>query len=410
MSEMTSSRFSRSTTNNSKYKKNSITSSQIKLIENESIEKNEPKDEYEDYIITKKEKSLNMNKIEILKNRINNLKQQEQKNIRQIEILQEKEEKMKKIINAKKENKKMIDNYKKKEQDKFNLIRKKIQEDRLIQINNLNNSLLKRREDLNKKKQVLKKNKNEIKNKINRNNNNILNTNKQKYEKAKTSMIFNKDKNMILKAEKEEEKRNQRIQVINKEKMQNISLEKNIEILEQEEEKYLELIRQTKLLKQNLNNNAFNTNNINRSFINRNINNNELEKINNITNKKFIRLETDENYKNKVLKINKNSHLKTVHNSIDLNSIDNYFNKRQKLLINENKTNKSLNKKIINNFDSKSCTNRNNTENLSFDKIHKDKIYYNNIYQRAKKFGLKQKIIDKIVSIKLKTNLVEQNM
>ncbi len=56
MSEITSSRFTISTSNNSKYKKNSITSSKIKLIGNEFIEKKEPKDEYEDYLEEKKRK------------------------------------------------------------------------------------------------------------------------------------------------------------------------------------------------------------------------------------------------------------------------------------------------------------------------------------------------------------------
>ena len=361
MSEITSSRFTISTSNNSKYKKNSITSSKIKLIGNEFIEKKEPKDEYEDYIEVKKEKNINLNKLELLKNRINNLKQQEQKNIRQIEVLQEKEEKMKKIINAKKENKKIINDYKKKEQDKFNLIRKKIQENRKIQMNNLNNSLLKRRENLNEKIQILKKNKNSIKNKINRNNNNLLYNNKLKYEKAKTNMIFNKDKNIILKAEKEDKKRKDRLLIINREKMENISLEKNIEQLEQEEEKYLNLIKQTQLLKQKLNNSSFNNNYEKGTFINRNKKNKELEKFNNSNNnKRLIQLKVEDNYyKNKVLKISDGVHLRTFHNSIDLDSLDNYFNKKKNFL--------NMTKK------------------------------------------LRQKIIDKIVNIKLKSNLENEN-
>ena len=71
----------------------------------------------------------------------------------------------------------------------------------------------------------------------------MLNLNKLKYEKARTNMVFNKDKITIIKAEKEEKKRLSRIELMNKEKKYNISLEKNIEALEQEEEKYLELIR-----------------------------------------------------------------------------------------------------------------------------------------------------------------------
>ncbi len=175
MSEVTTSRFSRSTTNNSKNLKSSLASFQINLTKLDFIDKENPKNEYEDYILTKKEKNINLNKLEILKNRINNLKQQEQKNIRQIELIQEKEEKMKKIINIKKENKKIVDEYKKKEQEKFLLIKKKIQEDRQIQINNLNNTLNKRKENLYKKVKMLKNNKNEIKNKINKNNNTVLN-------------------------------------------------------------------------------------------------------------------------------------------------------------------------------------------------------------------------------------------
>ena len=409
MSEITSSRFSISTSNNSKYKKNSITSSKIKLIGNEFIEKKEPKDEYEDYIEVKKEKNINLNKLELLKNRINNLKQQEQKNIRQIEVLQEKEEKMKKIINAKKENKKIINDYKKKEQDKFNLIRKKIQENRKIQMNNLNNSLLKRRENLNEKIQILKKNKNSIKTKINTNNNNLLYNNKLKYEKAKTNMIFNKDKNIILKAEKEDKKRKDRLLIINREKMENISLEKNIEQLKQEEEKYLNLIKQTQLLKQKLNNSSFNNNYEKRIFINRNKKNKELAKFNNSNNnKQLIQLKVENNYcKNKVLNICGDVHLRTFHNSLDLD--DNYFNKKKNFLKYEKEINKSLDKKATINFENKSCYNRNKNLNLSFDKINKDKLSYNNISQRTKKIGLRQKIIDKIVNIKLKSNLENEN-
>ena len=176
---------------------------------------------------------------------------------------------------------------KKKEHDKFILMKKKIQEDRQMQINNLNNSLMKRKENLYKKAKLVKNNKNEIKNKINRNNNTVLNVNKLKYEKAKTSIIFNKDKNIIIKAEKEEQKRRNRIELMNKEKLQNITLEKDIEMLEQEEEKYLDLIKQTQLLKQKLNNSSFNNNYEKGTFINRNKKNKELEKFNNSNNNKL---------------------------------------------------------------------------------------------------------------------------
>ena len=316
---------------------------------------------------------------------------------------------MKKIINAKKENKKIINDYKKKEQDKFNLIRKKIQENRQIQMNNLNNSLLKRRENLNEKIQILKKNKNSIKTKINTNNNNLLYNNKLKYEKAKTNMIFNKDKNIILKAEKEDKKRKDRLSIINREKMENISLEKNIEQLEQEEEKYLNLIKQTQLLKQKLNNSSFNNNYEKRIFINRNKKNKELAKFNNSNNnKQLIQLKVENNYcKNKVLNICGDVHLRTFHNSLDLD--DNYFNKKKNFLKYEKEINKSLDKKATINFENKSCYNRNKNLNLSFDKINKDKLSYNNISQRTKKIGLRQKIIDKIVNIKLKSNLENEN-
>ena len=108
MSGFASSRISQSTTNNSMIKRHSQNSSPNNIITNLFTENDNTKNEYEDYILTKREKNNNLNKIEILRNRINNLKQQEQKNIRQIEILQEKEEKMKKIKNQKKENKKKI--------------------------------------------------------------------------------------------------------------------------------------------------------------------------------------------------------------------------------------------------------------------------------------------------------------
>ena len=409
MSEVTSSKLSRSTTNNSKNKKVSITSLQYNFIKND-IDKEAPKDEYENFILTKKEKSINLNKIEILKNRINNLKQQEQKNIRQIEILQEKEEKMKKIINAKKENKKKLENFKKKEHDNYMLIKKRIQENRQIEIMNLNNSLMRRRETLNKKVLNLKKDKNEIKKKINTNNNAMLNLNKLKYEKARTNMVFNKDKNTIIKAEKEELKRRSRIEMMNKEKKQNISLEKNIEALEQEEEKYLDLIRQTQLIKQKFNNNSYYNSN-NKSFITKSSDNKELKRTNK---KKLLRLQTDENYKKNFFIMKNNLRIRTLHNSIDANSINNYFtninnnNKNQiknKIYINEKTDIKNENKNFYDSIFSKTCSNRiNNFESIHLEQNNKTRENSNDIYQRIKKNGLRQKILDKIASIRLKTN------
>ena len=402
MSDATS-KLSRSTTNNSKTKKNSITSLHMNLKKNDFIEIDNPKDEYEEFISTKKEKNINLNKIQILKNRINNLKQQEQKNIRQIEILKEKEEKMKKIIKEKKENKKIIEDNKKKEHDKFILMKKKIQEDRQMQINNLNNSLMKRKENLYKKAKLVKNNKNEIKNKINKNNNTVLNVNKLKYEKAKTSIIFNKDKNMIIKAEKEEQKRRNRIELMNKEKLQNITLEKDIEMLEQEEEKYLDLIKQTQLLKQKLNKNSFHLNKNNKSFINKSIDIKDLQKINK---KDTIRLQTNENYKNKILKINNDYPMRTFHKSIDASLTNDYScdDKKQKLYINENVNTKNEKATIFNTINSKSCSNRNCKDNISFDKNFKNRDNSNKIYQRIKRPSLKQKIIDKILNIKINSN------
>lgn len=408
MSEVTSSKLSRSTTNNSKNKKVSITSLQYNFIKND-IDKETPKDEYENFILTKKEKSINLNKIEILKNRINNLKQQEQKNIRQIEILQEKEEKMKKIINAKKENKKKLENFKKKEHDNYMLIKKRIQENRQIEIMNLNNSLMRRRETLNKKVLNLKKDKNEIKKKINTNNNAMLNLNKLKYEKARTNMVFNKDKNTIIKAEKEELKRRSRIEMMNKEKKQNISLEKNIEALEQEEEKYLDLIRQTQLIKQKFNNNSYYNSN-NKSFITKSSDNKDLKRMNK---KKLLRLQTDESYKKNFFIMKNNLRIRTLHNSIDANSINNYFNinnnnKNQiknKIYNNEKTDIKNENKNFYDSIFSKTCSNRiNNFESINLEQNNKTRENSNDIYQRIKKNGLRQKILDKIASIRLKTN------
>ena len=376
MSDIASSRLSQSTTNNSMIKRHSQNSSQNNIITNLFTENDNPKNEYEDYILTKREKNNNLNKIQILRNRINNLKQQEQKNIRQIEILQEKEEKMKKIKNEKKDNKKKYEEYKKTEKEKFILIKKKIQEERQNQIDNLNNSLLKRKENLIKKKQILKQNKNEIKNKINKNNNTILNINKLKYEKAKTSLIFNKDKSKITKAEKEDEKRRNRLEIINEEKKENIYLEKNIELLEKEEEKYIDLIKQTLLIKKKLNDNFFHSNLMSKSFINKS-NDNKYIQDTNINKRKLIRLQTGE-----MQKTPNNDGIRTLHKSIDINDYNNY----------------NINSIINSNIKRNSCTNRNQkNNNISYENKNKDK--------NGKKIGLKQKILDKIVSIKLKSNL-----
>jgi len=373
MSEITSSRFSQSTENNSKNKKYSIASSQLNYIPNEF----NPKDEYQDYLYIKKEKNINLTKLELLKNRINNLKQQEQKSIKQIALLQEKEEKKKKIIKLKNENKKLLEQHKKKEMDIFMLIKRKIQEVRQSQINNMNNSVMRRNENLNKKAIKIRKNKNDIKNRINRNNNAILNMNKMKYEKAKTSSIFHKDKNMIMQAEKEELKRKKRIEMINKEKRQNVSLEKRIELLEQEEEKYLTLIKQSKLIKQKLKFNLTNNNIISKSFMNKSVDNfnNDSNKIkqNNKKNK-FRKLNTKDNFKFKNIKMNVNDK-RMLHNSLDLSFIDNYYNKMNKLYNNQKNEKTLFYRKLMERSGSKSCTNKIwKNENISYEK-KKEKDY-----------------------------------
>ena len=405
MSDLTSSMFSRSTTNTSKNKKNSINSSHFHFITKEFVENEKPKEEYEDYILVKKEKNLNLNKLEILKNRINNLKQQENKNIQQIKSLQEKEEKMKKIIKAKKENKKMIDDLKKKELDKFLLIKKKIQEDRQTQINNLNNTLLRRKEMLNQKAKMVKQTKNEIKNKINKNNYSTLNKNKIKYEKSKTSHVFTKDKNIIAKAEKEEQKRRDRKEIINKEKLENLCLEKNIELLIQEEEKYLNLIKKTQLIKQKLNDNLFSSTQFNKSFINKSNDIKETKCLNSINKSNYLRLKTEENFNNnKSIKSNNNLRLRTFHNSLDLDSINNYCDKK-KIIMNKKKKN-SINRKLINNIGAKSCSKKiNKDEDLSVEEKNKERDKSNDICYNPKKGTLKQRILDKIINIKLESNL-----
>ena len=376
MSEITSSRFSQSTENNSKNKKYSIASSQHNFIPNEFS----PKDEYQNYMYIKKEKNINLTKLELLKNRINNLKQQEQKSMRQIALLQEKEEKKKNIIKLKNENKKMVEQHRKKELDRFMLIKKKIQEVRQAEINNMNNSVLKRIENLNKKAIKIKKSKNDIKNRINRNNNIILNKNRMKYERAKTSSIFHKDKNMIMQAEKEELKRKKRIEMINKEKRQNVSLEKRIELLEQEEEKYLSLIKQSKLIKQKLKYSLTNNNIAGKSFINKSVDNfNNDNKIKENNKKyKFRKLNTKDNYKVKNIKMNVSiNDRRMLHNSLDLSFIDNYYNKMNKLYNNQKNEKNLFYQKLMEKNVSKSCSNKIwKNENISFEK-RKEKDYSN---------------------------------
>jgi hypothetical protein len=254
---------------------------------------------------------------------------------------------------------------------------------------------------------MLKNNKNEIKSQINKNNNTVLNINKLKYEKAKTSLIFNKDKKMIIKAEKEEQKRRNRIDIMNKEKKQNITLEKNIELLEQEEEKYLNLIRQTQLIKQELNNSSINWNKINKVSNNKSIDEQDRELYKKKINKnKIIRLQTDENYNYK----HSNIYMRNIHNSIDQNSMNDYcsYNRKKNLCINENIYKKNENSKLLSNIASKSCSNRTHTnDNIMFDKKNKTRENSNNIYQRIKKPDLKQKIIDKIVNIKIRSNFYD---
>ena len=376
MSEITSSRFSQSTENNSKNKKYSIASSQMNFIPNEFT----PKDEYQNYMYIKKEKNINLTKLELLKNRINNLKQQEQKSMRQIALLQEKEEKKKNIIKLKNENKKMVEQHRKKELDRFMLIKKKIQEVRQAEINNMNNSVLKRIENLNKKAIKIKKSKNDIKNRINRNNNIILNKNRMKYERAKTSSIFHKDKNMIMQAEKEELKRKKRIEMINKEKRQNVSLEKRIELLEQEEEKYLSLIKQSKLIKQKLKYCLTNNNIMGKSLINKSVDNfsNDNKIKENSKKYKFKKLNTKDNYKVKNIKMNVNNNdRKMLHNSLDLSFIDNYYNKMNKLYNNQKDEKNLFYQKLMEKNANKSCNNKIwKNENISFEK-RKEKDYSN---------------------------------
>jgi hypothetical protein len=376
MSEITSSRFSQSTENNSKNKKYSIASSQLNFIPNEFT----PKDEYQNYMYIKKEKNINLTKLELLKNRINNLKQQEQKSMRQIALLQEKEEKKKNIIKLKNENKKMVEQHRKKELDRFMLIKKKIQEVRQAEINNMNNSILKRIENLNKKAIKIKKSKNDIKNRINLNNNIILNKNRMKYERAKTSSIFHKDKNMIMQAEKEELKRKKRIEMINKEKRQNVSLEKRIELLEQEEEKYLSLIKQSKLIKQKLKYSLTNNNIMGKSLINKSVDNfsNDNKIKENSKKYKFKKLNTKDNYKVKNIKMNVNNNdRRMLHNSLDLSFIDNYYNKMNKLYNNQKNEKNLFYQKLMEKNVSKSCSNKIwKNENISFEK-RKEKDYSN---------------------------------
>ena len=77
-----------------------------------------------------------------------------------------------------------------------------------------------------------------------------------------------------------------------------------------------------------------------------------------------------------------NDGIRTLHKSIDINDYNNY----------------NINSIINSNIKRNSCTNRNQkNNNISYENKNKDK--------NGKKIGLKQKILDKIVSIKLKSNL-----
>jgi uncharacterized protein (UPF0335 family) len=108
-----------------------------------------------------------------------------------------------------------------------------------------------------------------------------------------------------------------------------------------------------------------------------------------------------------------NLRIRTLHNSIDANSINNYFNinnnnKNQiknKIYNNEKTDIKNENKNFYDSIFSKTCSNRiNNFESINLEQNNKTRENSNDIYQRIKKNGLRQKILDKIASIRLKTN------
>jgi hypothetical protein len=117
-------------------------------------------------------------------------------------------------------------------------------------------------------------------------------------------------------------------------------------------------------------------------------------------------LKTDENYNNNnnILKPNKNK-MRTIHNSIDLNSINNYcYNDKQKYNLNKNMSKKLMNRKLIDVLESKSCSNRickNNS--LSFEK-NKDRDNSNDICLAQKKKEVKQKLLDGIAKVNLSSN------
>lgn len=204
---------------------------------------------YSNYIAIKKTKYTNLNKLELLKNRINNLHQQEIKNINYIESLIKKENKISKIKKEKNEDKKKLNEFKKQEIQKQNLMREKIRKEKVKKNLDDENNKIRKNEELQNKINEIKVNKLEIKNKIN---NNKAFQNKQKklmYEKANTMKIFQKDQSKIGKAEKEDQKRKLREMIIKKEEKFNKTIENNIELLEQEEEQCLFNIRQTQILR-----------------------------------------------------------------------------------------------------------------------------------------------------------------
>ena len=180
-------------------------------------------------------------------------------------------------------------------------------------------------------------------------------------------------------------------------------------MLEQEEEKYLDLIKQTQLLKQKFNKNSFNISKNNKSNINKSVDIDKKDFQNQKINKKnLIRLKTNENCNNRKLKIN-NYPMRTIHKSIDANLINDYCcnDKKTNLYIDDSINKKNEKKIIFNTISSKSCSNRNNKDKISFDQNFKNRDNSNdsnNIYQKIKRPSLKQKIIDKIFNIKINSN------
>ena len=154
----------------------------------------------------------------------------------------------------------------------------------------------------------------------------------------------------------------------------------------------MDLIKQTLLIKQKLNNNSFHSNLMSKSFLNKSNDNKYLQDTN-INKRKLIRLQTGE-----MQKTPNNDGIRTLNKSIDVNDYNNYKNYNKTLYLSENQKYKNINSIINNNFKRKSCSNRNqNNNNISYEN--------KNIEKNGKKIGLKQKILDKIVSIKLKSSL-----